>query len=142
MDISYPAEAEQFRAEVKAFLDEHLPPGWTGIGALDEDSAWAFARDWRVLLAERGFLSVTWPTEYGGLGLSKLHHVVLVEELARVGAPWGMPHDTFGVKMLANTLLRWATEEQKRTFLPRILDGRTCGARATPSPARVRTWPR
>jgi alkylation response protein AidB-like acyl-CoA dehydrogenase len=124
MDINYPAEAEQFRAEVKAFLNEHLPPGWTGIGALDEDSAWAFARDWRVLLAERGFLSVTWPTQYGGLGLSKLHHVVLVEELARVGAPWGMPYDTFGVKMLANTLLRRGTEEQKRRFLPRILDGR------------------
>ena len=124
MDISYPAEAEQFRMEIKAFLAEHLPSDWTGIGALDETSAWAFARDWRVLLAERGYLSVAWPVEHGGRGLSKLHHVVLVEELAKAGVPWGLPCDTFGVKMLGNTLLRWGTEEQKRTFLPRILDGR------------------
>ncbi|OLE23149.1 MAG: acyl-CoA dehydrogenase [Catenulispora sp. 13_1_20CM_3_70_7] len=123
MDIDYPAEAEQFRGEVRAFLAEHLPADWTGIGALDEEPAWDFARRWRSLLAERGYLSVTWPVEYGGLGLSKLHHVVLVEELARVGAPWGMPHDTFGVKMLGRTLLQWGTEEQKREFLPRILDG-------------------
>jgi alkylation response protein AidB-like acyl-CoA dehydrogenase len=123
MDIDYPPETEQFRAEVKAFLAEHLPAGWTGIGALDESDAWAFARDWRCRLAGAGYLSVTWPEQHGGRGLSKLHHVVLMEELARAGVPWGLPHDTFGVKMLGATLLRWGTEEQKRTFLPRILDG-------------------
>ena len=123
MDISYPPEAEKFRAEVKGFLAEHLPAGWSGIGALDEEPAWAFAREWRGLLAARGHLSITWPEKYGGRGLSKLHQVVLMEELARAGVPFGLPQDTFGVKMLANTLLRWGTEEQKAHFLPRILSG-------------------
>ncbi|MFG2129093.1 acyl-CoA dehydrogenase family protein [Streptomyces sp. NPDC048751] len=123
MDISYPAETETFRTEVKDFLAEALPPDWKGIGALDEEAAWAFARDWRGRLAERGYLSLTWPEEYGGRGLSKLHQVVLMEELARAGVPFGLPQDTFGVKMLANTLLRWGTEEQKKHFLPRILSG-------------------
>ncbi|MFC5747911.1 acyl-CoA dehydrogenase family protein [Actinomadura rugatobispora] len=123
MDISYPPEAEAFRAEVKDFLAEHLPADWPGIGALDEEPAWEFARKWRALLAERGYLAVAWPEEYGGRGLSKLHQVVLMEELARAGVPFGLPQDTFGVKMLANTLLRWGTEEQKKHFLPRILSG-------------------
>ncbi|MGW0584107.1 acyl-CoA dehydrogenase family protein, partial [Streptomyces sp. NPDC002920] len=123
MDISYPPQTEALRTEVKSFLAEALPPDWKGIGALDEESAWAFARDWRRRLAERGLLSLTWPKEYGGRGLSKLHQVVLMEELALAGVPFGLPQDTFGVKMLANTLLRWGTEEQKSHFLPRILSG-------------------
>ncbi|WP_433472282.1 acyl-CoA dehydrogenase family protein [Spirillospora sp. CA-142024] len=123
MDISYPPEAEAFRAEVKGFLAERLPADWPGIGALDEEAAWEFARRWRELLAGRGYLSIAWPEEYGGRGLSKLHQVVLMEELARAGVPFGLPQDTFGLKMLANTLLRWGTEEQKKHFLPRILSG-------------------
>ncbi|WP_330351128.1 acyl-CoA dehydrogenase family protein [Streptomyces sp. NBC_00582] len=123
VDISYPPETETFRAEVRAFLAASLPAGFSGIGALDEEAAWAFARDWRRRLVERGYLSLTWPEEYGGRGLSKLHQVVLMEELALAGVPFGLPQDTFGVKMLANTLLRWGTEEQKRRFLPRILSG-------------------
>ncbi|MDX2541443.1 acyl-CoA dehydrogenase family protein [Streptomyces sp. WI04-05B] len=123
MDISYPPETETFRTEVRAFLAETLPPDWKGIGALDEDAARAFARDWRGRLVERGYLSLTWPEQYGGRGLSKLHQVVLMEELALAGVPFGLPQDTFGVKMLANTLLRWGTEEQKSHFLPRILSG-------------------
>jgi alkylation response protein AidB-like acyl-CoA dehydrogenase len=123
VDISYPPETEAYRSEVKGFLSDALPAGWKGIGALDEVAAWAFARDWRRRLAERGYLSLTWPEQYGGRGLSKLHQVVLMEELALAGVPFGLPQDTFGVKMLANTLLRWGTEEQKSHFLPRILSG-------------------
>ncbi|MEH0554856.1 acyl-CoA dehydrogenase family protein [Streptomyces sp. B21-101] len=123
VDISYPPETEAFRTEVRAFLAETLPPDWNGIGALGEEAAWAFARDWRRLLAERRHLSLTWPERYGGRGLTKLHQVVLMEELALAGVPFGLPQDTFGVKMLANTLLRWGTDEQKAHFLPRILSG-------------------
>lgn len=142
MDISYPPETEAFRTEVRAFLAETLPPGWKGIGALDEEEAWAFARDWRRLLAERRYLSLTWPEEYGGRGLSKLHQVVLMEELALAGVPFGLPQDTFGVKMLANTLLRWGTEQQKARFLPASSAARTPGARGTRSRTRVPTWHR
>ena len=123
MDISYPAETETFRTEVKGFLAEALPPDWQGIGALDEEAAWSFARDWRRRLSEHRYLSLTWPEQYGGRGLSKLHQVVLMEELALAGVPFGLPQDTFGVKMLANTLLRWGTDEQRGHFLPRILSG-------------------
>ena len=75
------------------------------------------------MLYRRGLLGITWPPEYGGRGLSRLHQVVLMEELARAGAPFGEHTDLFGIKMLGSTLLRWGTAEQRRRFLPRILSG-------------------
>ncbi len=124
MDISYPAEAESFRAEVRTVLAEELPPGWPGVGAIaGRQDAERFAAQWRQTLYRRGLLGITWPPEYGGRGLSRLHQVVLMEELARAGVPFGEHTDLFGIKMLGSTLLRWGTPEQKRRFLPRILSG-------------------
>ena len=124
MDVSYPAEVESFRAQVRAVLATELPPGWPGIGAIaDREDAERFAAQWRHSLYRRGLLGITWPREYGGRGLSRLHQVVLVEELARAGVPYGEHTDLFGVKMLGSTLLRWGTPEQKARFLPRILSG-------------------
>jgi alkylation response protein AidB-like acyl-CoA dehydrogenase len=124
VDISYPAEVESFRAEVRAALAEELPPGWPGLGAIAaREEAERFAARWRQVLYRRGLLGITWPPEYGGRGLSRLHQVVLVEELARAGVPFGEHTDLFGLKMLGSTLLRWGTAEQRRRFLPRILSG-------------------
>ena len=123
MDLTYPAEAEAFRREVRAFLAAALPPGWTGVGSLPADEVEPFTDRWRSLLHEHGLIGVAWPREYGGRGLSKLEQVVLVEELAQAGAPTGWNTDNFSVKMIGNTLLAVGTEEQKRRFLPRVLSG-------------------
>ena len=124
MDPQHSAEAERFRDQVRAFLGENLPPEWQGLGAIaDRDEADAFVQTWRDTLAANGLVAVSWPKEYGGAGLSKVEQVVLVEELARAGVPAMGYNDTFSIKMLGGTLLRWGTEDQKRRFLPRILSG-------------------
>jgi alkylation response protein AidB-like acyl-CoA dehydrogenase len=123
MDVTYPAEADQYRAQVRAFLDDNLPDGWTGIGALDETERQQFLKGWRETLGEHGYLAVNWPAAYGGAGLSPLETVILHEEFAARGAPTGGSNDGFSIGMLGNTLLTWGTEEQKQHFLPRILDG-------------------
>ncbi len=123
MELRYPAEAEAFRKEVRAFLDAHLPSGWQGMGALTNEDAEAFSVGWRRTLHEHGLLGLTWPAAYGGGARSKLDQVVLAEELALARVPLGRPTDTTSVKMLGNTLVRWGTEEQKRRLLPRILSG-------------------
>ena len=122
MDLRYPAEAEIFRAEVRAFLGEH------GDDAADPDG-------WRRVLHGYGYLGLAWPREYGGGGRSKIEQVVLAEEFARAGVPTGAPYDNFGVKMVGNTLLRWGTEEQRARFLPRILagDDRWCQGYSEPN---------
>jgi alkylation response protein AidB-like acyl-CoA dehydrogenase len=124
VDPRHTAEAELFRKRIRTFLDENLPDDWRGIGAIsDRAEADAFVDSWRATLAANGLLGVSWPKEYGGAGLSKLEQVVLVEELAKAGVPAMGFNDTFGIKMLGGTLLKWGTEEQKRRYLPRILNG-------------------
>lgn len=123
MDITYPPDAERFRARIRTFLAEHLPAGWAGVGALPPDERAEFAARWRATLAENGLVAVSWPTEYGGAGLTDVEQVVLAEELARAGAPSGGENDGFGIGMLGNTLIQLGTEEQKSYFLPRILSG-------------------
>jgi alkylation response protein AidB-like acyl-CoA dehydrogenase len=110
VDLRYPPEAEAFRAEVRSFVTEHR--------AVAEN-----VDAWRKLLYEHGLLGLTWPKEYGGGGRSRVEQVVLAEEFARAGAPTGAPHDNFGIKMVGNTLLRWGTDAQRATHLPRILRG-------------------
>jgi hypothetical protein len=122
MDLTYPPEAEEFRSEIRTWLEENLPEGW-----LDDDfelsgeerARWNKA--WTKQLHEGGWICATWPTEYGGKGLSTMEAVVLNEEFARVGAP--MRADFFGDTLVGPTILQWGTEEQKQYFLPRILSG-------------------
>jgi alkylation response protein AidB-like acyl-CoA dehydrogenase len=150
VDMTYPAEVEEFRTEVRKILAEELPADWRGIGAILTDEATGdFVLHWRGVLHRRGLLGITWPVEYGGRGLSQLHQVVLVEELTRAGLPFGrQPLEATGLKMLGNTLLRWGTDEQKARYLPGLLSGqiRFCQGFSEPSAgsdlASVRTCAR
>ncbi len=121
--LEFPPEAEEFRQRVKAFLTANLPAGWKGLGTLDREAAEAFAVSWRRTLASNGFIGLTWPVEYGGGGLTKLHQVVLAQELALARVPLGIAADTTSVKMLGNTLVRWGTEAQKHQYISRIISG-------------------
>ena len=123
MDVRYPPEADQYREKVQAFLAEHLPAGWKGTGALEGEALDTFVEEWRRTLYENGYLGLSWPTEYGGAGLSAMEQVIVAEEFAKAGVPTGGPNDVFGVQMVGNTIIQWGTEEQKRHFLPRILSG-------------------
>ena len=122
MDLTYPPEAEAFRGEVRAWLEENLPEGWfdDGFEMSDEERS-RFNREWPERLHDGGWICATWPEEYGGKGLSTMEGVVLAEEFARAGAP--MRADFFGDTLVGPTILQWGTEEQKREFLPQILRG-------------------
>src|SRR3954449_2150844 len=123
MQPTYSAEAEAYREKVQAFLAEHLATRWGGIGTLEGEAMERFTAEWRHTLYENGLLAQSWPTEYGGAGLSAMESVILGEEFAKAGVPSGGSNDVFGIQMLGNTLIQWGTDEQKAHFLPRILSG-------------------
>ncbi len=123
MQPTFTPEAEVFREKVQAFLAEHLPSNWNGIGALDETAALRFMNEWRETLRDHQYLAPNWPTEYGGAGLTATESVILAEEFAKTGVPTGGPNDAFSIQMVGNTILTWGTEEQKKHFIPRILSG-------------------
>ena len=105
MQPTYSPEAEAYREKIQAFLAEHLPADWKGIGALGLEESSAFAEDWRKIMHEHGYLAPNWPREYGGGGLTALEQVILAEEFERAGVPSGIPNDVFSIQMIGNTLL-------------------------------------
>ena len=90
MDLT-PTDAQiAIRDECRAWLRANLPWEYgTGLPPKHDDLAEevAFLRDWQGKLAAAGFVGVTWPEEYGGRGLTPLHHYIVQEELARARAP-------------------------------------------------------
>ncbi|MEM8619904.1 MAG: acyl-CoA dehydrogenase family protein [Actinomycetota bacterium] len=124
MDLTYPTEAEDFRTEIRQWLHANLPDGWFHDGfELDGAARQEFNATWPQKLFEGGWICATWPEEYGGKGLTTMQGVVLAEEFAAAKAP--MRGDFFGDTLVGPTLLQWGTEEQKKEFLPGILNGST-----------------
>ncbi|MBI4339772.1 MAG: acyl-CoA dehydrogenase family protein, partial [Chloroflexi bacterium] len=120
MDFKFTTEEEAFRQELRTFLKQELPPDWEGEGEGGSDQEWAFTLQMRKKLAQKGWLTLAWPQEYGGAGASIMTQVVFREEIAYSRAP-GI--DIWGITMLAPTLMIHGTEEQKRRFLPPVARG-------------------
>ncbi len=121
MEPFFSDEAEAFREKTQAFLAEHLPADWVGIGKVDHDDVNAWTLNWRSILHKNELLAPGWPKEYGGGGLSPVEQVIIAEEFTKAGVPTGGSNDAFGIGMLGNTLLQWGSEEQKSHYIPRIL---------------------
>ena len=122
MDLTYPPEAERFRNEIRAWLEDNLPEGWFEPGfELTGAERTHFNDEWVRKLYDGGWICASWPAEYGGKGLSTMENVVLAEEFARARAP--IRADFFGDTLVGPTILQWGTEEQKQQFLPQILTG-------------------
>jgi alkylation response protein AidB-like acyl-CoA dehydrogenase len=122
MDLSYPADAEAFRTEIRGWLEESLPSGWFTPGfEMAPEEKKTFNEAWPAKLYGGGWICASWPKEYGGKGLPVMHNVVLAEEFARAKAP--LRADFFGDTLVGPTILQWGTEEQKQHFLPKILNG-------------------
>ena len=114
------AALADFRGEVRRFIGEHLPADWAthdddgayGAGAIDA------ARTFQRAMAERRWLTMAWPREYGGLGASHWQQLVMNEEMAYHRAPGG----NMGVMWVGPALLLYGTEAQKAQHVRAIAD--------------------
>jgi alkylation response protein AidB-like acyl-CoA dehydrogenase len=123
VDLSPTSEQEAFRAECRNWLTANLPWEYgVGLPPLFDDLAEEvdFLRGWQRLLADAGFVGVTWPRAFGGRDATPLHHYIVQEEMARARAPELVGR--IGVNLVGPTLLAHGTEQQKQRWLPSILD--------------------
>ena len=120
MEFKFTAEDEQFRTELRAFMKTELPDPWEGAGRYPEDDDWDLNRVIRQKMAEKGWLTMHWPEEYGGQNASPVKSAIYNEEIAYMRAPG---RDIFGVRMLGPTLMIHGSEEQKKTHLPSVAKG-------------------
>ncbi|HTR17719.1 MAG TPA: acyl-CoA dehydrogenase family protein [Acetobacteraceae bacterium] len=119
-----------FRAETRAWLLENCPPEMRQPVVTEDDVYWGgrnatfqseAQRLWLERMAERGWTTPEWPSAYGGGGLSYEEAKILRQEMAALGCR--PPLSSFGIWMLGPALLRYGSEEQKRTYLPPIVRG-------------------
>ncbi len=123
MEFRFSPEQEAWREEVRAFLDRELPPAKAfDTEFVEDDELWEFALAFTRKLGERGWIGLTWPREYGGLGRPVVDRFILAEELTWREAPIV---NVIGWSLAAGTLLLFGSEEQKRRFLPPIARGET-----------------
>ncbi|MFD7075370.1 acyl-CoA dehydrogenase family protein [Nocardioides sp. NPDC059952] len=123
MDLTYSAEDETFRAEVREWLADHLVGEWaalrgTGGNGRDHES-YEGRLAWNRYLAEHGWTCLGWPEEHGGRGLPLFQQVIFHEEYARADAPVRVNH--LGEELLGPTLIAHGTPAQRDRFLPKIV---------------------
>jgi alkylation response protein AidB-like acyl-CoA dehydrogenase len=117
VNLSYSPEEEAFAQEIRAWLVEHLelPPAFA---TLDDEVAWG--RQWQAELAADRWVGIHWPHEFGGRGASPVQVAIYNMEYARARAP--QPVNRVGVNNVGPTILAFGTDEQKRRWVPPILD--------------------
>jgi alkylation response protein AidB-like acyl-CoA dehydrogenase len=118
MDLSFGAEAEAFRSEVRSFLDQHKSKAPRG-----EDVRSKVVLDWQALLIENGYAARTIPKEYGGFGAEPdiLKSRIIAEEFGKAQVNTGLGGQ--GISMLVPTLLEMGTEKQKQQFIKPTITG-------------------
>ncbi len=112
-----PPEAETVRQEVREFLAAELNPSDLPSSDFNAGDSPEFSRK----LADKGWIGMTWPKEYGGGGRSFLERYVVTEELLAAGAPVGT--HWIADRQTGPLLLKFGSEEQRKRFLPGIVKG-------------------
>jgi alkylation response protein AidB-like acyl-CoA dehydrogenase len=111
-------EDRGLRRRLRDYFTTLLPPEQRdGLGAPGDNEP-EFRRIVRRL-GQDGWLGLGWPAEYGGQARSAREQFIMFDEVQRAGVPF--PFVT--VNTVGPTLMRYGTEEQKATYLPRILSG-------------------
>ncbi|MFP1645997.1 acyl-CoA dehydrogenase [Pontitalea aquivivens] len=108
---------ETFRTHAAAFFSAHVPEA---IRFRPNRLGWAELKDWTLFLSARGWLAPGWPRAFGGMGLGPSKHLIYYEEMERVGAPRLLDH---GINNVGSILIALGTDEQRQTYLPKVLSG-------------------
>jgi len=119
MDFGFIEEQNKFRQEVRNFLEEEIKKGYWEPAC----DAWiqGFDPEFSKRVAQRGWIGLTWPKEYGGQGLSYIDRLILTEEMLRYGAPAAC--HWFADRQIGGSIVTYGTDEQKRELLPKIIAG-------------------
>jgi alkylation response protein AidB-like acyl-CoA dehydrogenase len=124
MDLELPPEALAFRDELRTWLRGNIRRPWREElrdPAATEDSLMAMRRDWQAKLYRAGYLGMDWPAEWGGRGATEVEKSIFEAEMALADAPPIL--NTLGIGLLGPALIHHGSEEQRRRFIPPMLDG-------------------
>jgi alkylation response protein AidB-like acyl-CoA dehydrogenase len=122
VDLRFSEQDEEFRAELRSWLDANLPAEmrqpsfWS---SKTDDESFQIRREWEAGKAAAGFAGIQWPQEYGGRGGGPTMKAIYDEEMAKANAPSTV--NPLGLAFLAPTVMAVGTEEQKREIIKPLL---------------------
>ena len=124
MDIKFTQQEEDFRQEIRDFLRETLPEDWDPLGQVGQsaDERQDFTRHMTQALADKGWLTLAWPEEYGGQARPIMEQVIYSEEMSYKNVP-GTELGTGAISWVGPVLMLAGTDEQKAEHLPPIARG-------------------
>jgi alkylation response protein AidB-like acyl-CoA dehydrogenase len=125
VDLRFTEEDEGFRTEIAGWLEDNLVGEFAKLrgrgGGGDEHALIDERRAWEQKLGAAGWTCVAWPKEHGGRDLSLMQQVIYHEEYARADAPGRVGY--IGENLLGPTIIAFGSDEQKKRFLPPIVNG-------------------
>ena len=130
MDFSFTEKEEALKKEIAAFAKKELPPDWMSLGLFFEEQHFDFSLTISKKLAEKGWLTMHWPEEYGGQDSPPTTNLVFNEETSYWGIP-GVGMGAGGTSWVGPSLQFFGTEEQKKKYLPMIASGSADGVWCT-----------
>ncbi len=121
MDFNYSPEQEEYRMQVRAWLEANSPPPLTPEEKerANEDLLWERNKRWHQKLYAGGWIGLNWPKEYGGRGATFVEQLIFQQEMSRLNLPMGI--NVLGIIMTGPALMQWGTDEQKKRYLQPIL---------------------
>ena len=130
MDFNDSREEATFRNEAREWLVANAPTA-ADLTGLDDMGQ---AKLWQKRKADAGWACIRWPKEYGGRGANAMEQVILSQEEAKVKAP-NTGFFSIGQGMAAPTMMTWATEDQKKQYLPKLASGENVWCQLFSEPA-------
>jgi 3-oxocholest-4-en-26-oyl-CoA dehydrogenase alpha subunit len=121
MRIGYSPEQEELRRELRSYFAKLMTPErLAALGSSEgEVGSGNVYRDTVAQMGKDGWLTLNWPTEFGGQGRTPMDSLIFTDEAAIAGAP--VPFLT--INSVAPTIMAFGTDEQKKFFLPKIAAG-------------------
>lgn len=128
LDFDLGEMADMIRDTVRSFASDEIAPR-----AAEIDESDVFPPDLWQKMGELGLLGITVSEEDGGSGLGYLEHVIAMEEISRASASVGLSYGAHS-NLCVNQIRRWANEEQKARYLPKLVSGDHVGCLAMSEP--------
>ncbi len=123
-DFGLGETADMLRATVRGFAGDEIQPR---AASIDHDNV--FPADLWPKLGALGLLGITVEEEWGGAGMGYIEHVVAMEEISRASASVGLSYGAHS-NLCVNQIRRNGSDEQKRRYLPKLMNGEHVGALA------------
>jgi 3-oxocholest-4-en-26-oyl-CoA dehydrogenase alpha subunit len=118
MEIGYTPEQDALRAELRAYYERLLDPETVAELSRGHGVGPVMRRVWKQMCAD-GWAGIGWPTSWGGQGRSAIEQFIFFDESMRAGAPVPM----LTINTVGPTIMNFGTDDQRQSFLPRILAG-------------------